>query len=78
MDKKAATHVVAFLLFGGAIKMAKNNIYSKTVANYSIIGTKANTMINFSSGMNIGSLANKRKNRYLSVSVIAIVKYNGS
>jgi hypothetical protein len=35
MNKKAAPPVVAFLLLGGAFKMANNDIDVKNVVNYS-------------------------------------------
>ena len=55
MDKKAATHVVAFLLSDGVIKMASNDIVVKHVASYLHGEMKANGMTSILYGFLIGS-----------------------
>ena len=54
MNKKAATHVVAFLLLNGVIKMANSDINAKIVVNYSHGGMKASVITSFLLGLMIG------------------------
>ena len=50
MNKKAATPVVAFLLFAGAIKMANNGTDVKPVVNYLHGEMKVSDMTSFLCG----------------------------
>ena len=60
MNKKAATHVVAFLLFDGASKMGSRDIDASLVDSYLHGGMKASDTISFSFGFPIGSWGSRR------------------
>jgi hypothetical protein len=59
MEKKAVTHVAAFLLFGGAIKIISNDINVKIVDSFILDVMRVSDMINISFGLNAGFFINK-------------------
>lgn len=69
-----------YLMIVGILFIMPGNedINAKTVDNCSYAETKPDVIINFSPGLNIGSLANKIWNRYHKGVFKARVKYNGS
>jgi hypothetical protein len=63
MDKKAATHVVAFLLSVGGFKMASNDLNARSAVNCSRGGTRGSDTINNLSGLATGYKGSKPLNR---------------
>lgn len=55
MDKKAVTHVAAFLLSGGVFRAGNSVIDVNRVDNYLPGGMKASDTISYLSGLDIGS-----------------------
>jgi hypothetical protein len=54
MDKKAATHVVAFLLSDGAIKMANSVTVAGIAVNYTPGETRGRNMVSCFPGLGDG------------------------
>ena len=54
MDKKAATHVVAFLLSDGAIKMANSVTYAGIAVSYTLGVTRGRNTISCFRGLGDG------------------------
>ena len=77
MDKKAVTHVAAFLSLDGVFRIGSSDTDARPVGNYSLGEMRVNDMINYLFGFHAGSWANRLSIRSQSAVDTVRVKYKG-